>query len=81
VFSQLIWGEARKVVRDICRMETEHNPDQELQWTDNMRNHTAAMAILKATIYHHMRSIKNGKRRPNWMECGNKVQRLGSIFL
>jgi hypothetical protein len=45
-------------------METEHNPDQELQWTDNMRNYTTAMALLKATMYHHTRSIKNGKRRP-----------------
>jgi len=35
----------------------------------------------KGTMYHHMRSIKNGKRRPHWMESGNIVQRLGSIFL
>jgi len=46
-----------------------------------MRNYAAEMAFLKATIYHHMRSIKNGKRRPHWMESGNKVQRLGRIFL
>jgi len=70
-----------KVVRDVCRVETEHNPDQELQWTDTMRNYTAAMALFKATMYHHMTSINNGKRRPHWMESGNEVQRLGSIFL
>jgi len=61
------------VVRDVCRMETEHNPDQELQWTDNMRNYTAAMALLKATMYHHMRSNKKmGKEDPIRWKVGTK---------
>lgn len=70
------------MVRDICRMKTEHSPDQELQWTDNKRNYKALMAFLKAIMYHHMRSNKKmGKEDPHWMESRNKVQRLGSIFL